>query len=57
MRKIVTCDEKWIAYDNKKQSKQWSIRGVKPGHTVKTLLHGQNILVTVWWAANSIVHC
>lgn len=54
--RIITCDEKWIEYDNSRRSGQWVERG-KPGGTMpKKDLHPKKILITVWWTARGIVH-
>ncbi|KAF2357807.1 Transposase type 1 [Trinorchestia longiramus] len=49
--RIVTCDEKWILYDNRKRSGQWLDRDEPPKHFPKPMLHQKKIMVTVWWSA------
>ncbi len=56
--RIVTCDEKWVDYDNSRRSGQWVEVG-KPGGTIpKKSLTPRKILITitVWWTARGIVH-
>ena len=43
---IVTCDEKWILYDNHKQSAQWLDHDEAPKHFPKPKLHEKKIRVT-----------
>lgn len=54
--RIVTCDEKWVTYDNSRRSGQWVERGKAPGTSAKKEIHQRKILVTVWWTARGIVH-
>ncbi|KAF2347908.1 Transposase type 1 [Trinorchestia longiramus] len=44
---IVTCDEKWVLYDNRKRSGQWFDRDEPPKHFPKPMLHQKKIMVTV----------
>ena len=44
----IICDEKWILYDNRKQSRQWLDRDESPKHFSRPKLHPQKIMVTVW---------
>ncbi|KAF2348387.1 Transposase type 1 [Trinorchestia longiramus] len=46
--RIVTCDEKWVLYDNRKRSGQWLDRDEPPKHFPKPMLHQKKIMVTVW---------
>jgi histone-lysine N-methyltransferase SETMAR len=45
---IVTCDEKWILYDNRRRSAQWLDRGEAPKHFPKPKLHPKKVMVTFW---------
>ncbi|KAF2354236.1 Transposase type 1 [Trinorchestia longiramus] len=54
--RIVTCDEKWVLYDNRKRSGQWLDRDEPPKHFPKPMLHQKNIMVTVWWSAIGVIH-
>ncbi|KAF2355749.1 Transposase type 1 [Trinorchestia longiramus] len=40
--RIVTCDEKWVLYDNRKRSGQWLDRDEPPKH--------------FWWSAIGVIH-
>ena len=53
---IVTCDEKWILYNNLRQSAQWLDREAAPKHVPKPNLHQKKVMVTVWWSAAHLIH-
>ncbi|KAF2355497.1 Transposase type 1 [Trinorchestia longiramus] len=53
---IVTCDEKWVLYDNRKRSGQWLDRDEPPKYFPKPMLHQKKIVVTVWWSAIGVIH-
>ena len=53
---IVTCDEKWILYDNRRRSAQWLGRSEPPKQFPKRLLHQKKVMVTVWWTAAGLIH-
>ncbi|UYV82714.1 SETMAR [Cordylochernes scorpioides] len=53
--RIVTCDEKWILYYNRRCSAQWLDRDVAPKHLSKPKSH-QKVIVTVWWSTASLIH-
>lgn len=54
--RIVTCDEKWILYDNRRRSAQWLDRDQAPQHFPKPNLHQKKVMVTVWWTAAGLIH-
>ncbi|XP_065663076.1 histone-lysine N-methyltransferase SETMAR-like [Hydra vulgaris] len=54
--RIVTCDEKWILYDNRRRSVQWLDRNEAPQHFPKPNLHQKKVMVTVWWSAAGLIH-
>ena len=51
---IVTCDKKWILYDNRQQPAQWLDQEEAPKHFPKPNLHQKKVMVTVWWSAPSL---
>ena len=53
---IVTCDEKWILYDNRPRSAQWLDAGKAPQHFPKLKLHQKKVMVTIWWSVASLIH-
>uniref|UniRef100_A0A0K0E9X1 HTH_48 domain-containing protein n=1 Tax=Strongyloides stercoralis TaxID=6248 RepID=A0A0K0E9X1_STRER len=54
--RIVTCDEKWILYDNRKRSGQWLDINEAPKSFPKPQLNQKKVMVTVWWSAEGIIH-
>ena len=54
--RVVTCDEKWISYDNRRRSAQWLSRNEPPKHFPKPPVHQKKVMVTVWWSAAGWIH-
>ncbi|XP_015436815.1 PREDICTED: histone-lysine N-methyltransferase SETMAR-like [Dufourea novaeangliae] len=54
--RIITCDEKWILYDNRRRSAQWLDQDERPKHFPKPKLHQKKVMVTVWWSRRGIIH-
>lgn len=54
--RIVTCDEKWILYDNRRRSGQWLDTDEPPRHFPKAKTHQKKTMVTVWWSAAGVIH-
>ena len=48
---IVTCDEKWILYNNRQWLAQWLDQEEAPKHFPESNLHHKKVVVTVWWPA------
>lgn len=53
--RIVTCNEKWILYDNQHRPAQW-LDQEAPKHLPKPNLHQKRVMVTVWWSAAGLIH-
>ena len=56
LHRIVTCDEKWISYDNRKRSAQWLDKDEPPKHCPKPNIHQKKLMVTVWWTSHGVIH-
>ena len=56
LNQTVTCNEKWILYNNLRQSAQWLDREAAPKHVPKPNLHQKKVMVTVWWSAAHLIH-
>lgn len=54
--RIVTCDEKWILYDNRRRTAQWLDADEQPRHMPKPALHPQKIMFKVWWSMAGVIH-
>ncbi|UYV80698.1 SETMAR [Cordylochernes scorpioides] len=52
----VTCDEKWILYDNRRCSAQWLDHDAAPKHFSKPKTHQKKVMVTVWWSRAGLIH-
>ena len=53
--RIVTCNEKWILYDNQRRSAQWLDVGKGPQHFPKPKFHQKMVMVTVSWSAGGLI--
>ena len=56
LNRIVTCDEKWILYNNQQWPAQWLDQKEAPKHFPKPRLHPKKVMVTVWWSAACLIH-
>jgi len=52
---IVTGDEKWVLYVNKKRKKQWLSKGQSGTPTPKDI-KPKKVMLCVWWGVRGIVH-
>jgi hypothetical protein len=55
LKRLVTCDEKWIFYDNVIQKRQWCTPGEAPKPTPKKNLHSGKLMICVWWDMEGIL--
>jgi len=56
LSRIITCDEKWILYDNRKRPAEWIDRGSSPKYFPKPSLHPKKVMITVWWSQAGLIH-
>ena len=56
LNQIVTCDKKWILYDNQRLPAWWLDWGAASKHVPKPNLHQKKVMVTVWWSAAALIH-
>lgn len=54
--RILTCDEKWVMYDNKKRSYHWLSSNDSMPLSAKPALHQRKVMLCVWWTTAGIVH-
>ena len=55
---MITCDEKWITYDNPTRKKSWIKKGKKMQTIAKPFLRltRKKVMLCVWWNWKGIVH-
>uniref|UniRef100_A0A0K0EG06 HTH_48 domain-containing protein n=1 Tax=Strongyloides stercoralis TaxID=6248 RepID=A0A0K0EG06_STRER len=56
LKRIITCDEKWILYDIRKRSSQWLDRSEPPKTFSKPKLYQKKIMLTVWWNFEGLIY-
>ena len=56
LNRVVTCNEKWVLYDNQWHSAQWLDADKDPGHFPNPELHQKKLMLTVWWSATGLIH-
>ncbi|GJQ71175.1 hypothetical protein Trydic_g1074 [Trypoxylus dichotomus] len=56
LHRVITCDEKWIDYDNPKRKIAW-VESAEPGpSTPKRNIHGLKVMLCMWWVMRAIAH-
>lgn len=53
---IVTGDEKWVIYVNHSRKHQWVDADKQPEPDTKPDLHQKQVMLSVWWDAQGIIH-
>jgi histone-lysine N-methyltransferase SETMAR len=56
IERIVTCDETWILYDNRRRSAQWLDKDEAPKQFAKPKWTQRQTMVTVWGSTAGIIH-
>ena len=56
IRRIVTCDEKWVYYCNPDTSKQWLGPRQLAKVIVKKNRFGPIVILCVWWNFEGVIH-
>jgi len=56
LSRIITCDKKWILYDNRKRPAEWIDRDSSPRYFPKQSLHPKKVMITVWWPQVWLIH-
>ncbi len=54
--RIITCDEKWILWDNRRRSYSWTDPGEPSQKLARKDLHPQKTLLCVWWGRFGMIH-
>uniref|UniRef100_A0A5S6QG97 Reverse transcriptase domain-containing protein n=1 Tax=Trichuris muris TaxID=70415 RepID=A0A5S6QG97_TRIMR len=56
LKRIVTCDEKWCLYDNRKRTAVWLDKQARPETFPKPDPHAKKVMLSVWWCSNGVIH-
>lgn len=54
--RMITCDEKWIYYENTGRTGEWSGVGQAPSSVAKRALTNKKILLCVWWDRAGVIY-
>jgi histone-lysine N-methyltransferase SETMAR len=54
--RVVTCDEKWVYYDNAQRRRTWSLHDEPAGTVAKRALTKNKVLLCVWWDVKGIIY-
>jgi len=54
--RVLTCDEKWVVYENPVRKRQWLDKDAIPTPTAKLSLHPPKRLLLVFWGTEGILH-
>ena len=56
LKRIVTCDEKWVYYRNPDMRKQWLDPGQPANPVVKLKSFERKVMLCVWWNFEGVIH-
>lgn len=56
LKRIVTCDEKWVYYRNPDTRKQWLDPGQPARPVVKQKSFERKVMLCVWWNFEGVIH-
>jgi histone-lysine N-methyltransferase SETMAR len=56
IKRIVTCDEKWIYLNNPDLQKQWLHKGQLPVSVAKRERFEKKVLLCVWWNYKGVIY-
>ncbi|EYB97606.1 hypothetical protein Y032_0139g2120 [Ancylostoma ceylanicum] len=54
--RLITVDEKWLLFDNKKRGYVWVDKFSTPPSFTKPDLHPRKGMLTVWWCCKGVIH-
>ena len=52
----MTCDGKWVSYENPKRQKAWVLSGEPGLSTPKCNIHAQKVMLGIWWDQEGMVY-
>ena len=56
LEQIVTCDEKWIAFDNPHRHNEWRSEGQAPSSTPVKDFRKEKRMLVVFWCFAGVIH-
>lgn len=56
LKKLITCDEKWVLYDNNRPRKHWVGDDLPVLQVPRSTLTDKKALLCVWWDARGPIH-
>jgi histone-lysine N-methyltransferase SETMAR len=56
IKRIITCDRKWIYLNNPELQKQWLDKGQLPVHIAKGECLEKKFLLCVWWNYEGVIY-
>ncbi|GBO16201.1 Histone-lysine N-methyltransferase SETMAR [Araneus ventricosus] len=54
--RIVTCDEKWMYYNNTSRKGRWSAPAESARSVVRRALNNQKVFICIWWHCRAIIY-
>ncbi|GFV44464.1 histone-lysine N-methyltransferase SETMAR [Trichonephila clavipes] len=54
--RLITADEKWVLYDNRRCKRQWLSLNEQPRRIAKPGLHPKKAFLCIWWGIRGIIH-
>ena len=57
MRRIFTCNEKWVYYHDPDASKQWLVPRQPAKVIFKKIRFSPKVMLCVWWNFEGVIHC
>lgn len=56
LKRIITGDEKWIAYNNPKRKRSWQKRNEPRKTTPKRDIHSKKVMLSIWWDWKGVLY-
>lgn len=54
--RVITCDEKWVYYNNTGRQGEWVEAGAQPSSVARRGLTNKKVLMCVWWDCRGIIY-
>ena len=56
LNNLITSDEKWVTYANRKRKRQWLRAGQRGVATPKNDPHPRRVMLSFWWGVKGVIH-